>query len=115
MPKDSQTKMPKRGIKTSKKTVEPVKNKKQNESSDDEYDDDDDDESYHTDDNSDTEMDVHEYRKFLKNIFPSKHLDKKIKSGEKLKEILNNTKEEDEEEDIKQKKHSNKNTDSKKF
>ena len=109
MPKDSQTKMPKRGINTSKKTVEPVKNKKQNESSDD-----DDDASYHTDDDSDTEMDVHEYRKFLKNIFPSKHLDKKIKSGEKLKEILDNTEEEDEEEDIKPKKQSNKNTDSKK-
>ena len=42
--------------------VEPVKNKKQNVSSDD-----DDDASYHTDD-SDTEMDVHEYRKFLKNL-----------------------------------------------
>ena len=73
MSRDSQTKTQKKGIKTSKKTVDPVKNKKQNVSSDD-----DDDESYHTDD-SDTEMDVHEYRKFLKNIFPSKHLDKKIK------------------------------------
>ena len=33
----------------------------------------------------DDEMDVHEYRKFLSKIFPSKHLDKKIKDGEMLK------------------------------
>jgi len=31
------------------------------------------------------EMDVHEYRKFLSKIFPSKHLSKKIKSTEKNK------------------------------
>ena len=33
----------------------------------------------------DDEMDVHEYRKFLSQIFPSKHLSNKIKAGEKLK------------------------------
>jgi ATP-dependent Lon protease len=32
------------------------------------------------------EMDVHEYRKFLSKIFPSKHLTNKIKAGKKLKE-----------------------------
>jgi len=32
------------------------------------------------------EMDVHEYRKFLSKIFPSKHLTNKIKAGNKLKE-----------------------------
>jgi ATP-dependent Lon protease len=31
-------------------------------------------------------MDVHEYRKFLSKIFPSKHLTNKIKAGKKLKE-----------------------------
>lgn len=36
--------------------------------------------------NSDKEeMDIHEYRKFLQKIFPSKNLDKKIKMGEKVK------------------------------
>ena len=41
-------------------------------------------------DGSDTEndeMDVHEYRKFLSKIFPSKHLNKKIKAGEKIKKL----------------------------
>ena len=36
--------------------------------------------SEHPDDENE-EMDVHEYRKFLKKIFPSKHLNKKIASG----------------------------------
>ena len=31
------------------------------------------------------DMNAHEYRKFLSKIFPSKHLNKKIKAGEKLK------------------------------
>ena len=31
-------------------------------------------------------MDVHEYRKFLSKIFPSKHLTNKIKAGKKIKE-----------------------------
>ena len=35
---------------------------------------------------NDDEMDVHEYRKFLSKIFPSKHLTNKIKAGKKLKE-----------------------------
>lgn len=34
------------------------------------------------------EMDQHEYRKFLKKIFPSKHIENKIKAGEKLKNKL---------------------------
>ena len=36
----------------------------------------------------DDEMDVHEYRKFLSQIFPSKHLSNKIKAGEKLKKVI---------------------------
>ena len=38
-------------------------------------------------DSENDEMDVHEYRKFISKIFPSKHLNKKIMSGEKLKKI----------------------------
>lgn len=48
----------------------------------------DDDDSYCSTD-TEEEMDVHEYRKFLSKLFPSKHLNNKIKSGEKVKEILN--------------------------
>lgn len=81
MPRDSQTKMSKKESNKSKKREEEAKrNKKNSESSDD-------DASFYTDDDDD-EMDIHEYRKFLKKMFPSKHLDKKIKAGEKLKKTL---------------------------
>ena len=67
----------------SKKQEEKMKKKKTNESSDD------DDETYYPSEESegeeDGEMDAHEYRKFLQKIFPSKYLDKKIKSGDNLK------------------------------
>jgi ATP-dependent Lon protease len=38
--------------------------------------------------NSDEKFDVHEYRKMLKELYPSKHMNKKVKSGEKVKKIL---------------------------
>jgi ATP-dependent Lon protease len=101
MPRDSQTKMSKKELKVSKKREEPVRKKKQNESSDD-------DASFYTDDDSENEMDVQEYRKFLKKMFPSKHLDKKIKAGERLKELLEDSDEEDDEEEVKPKKKSKK-------
>ena len=54
-------------------------------------------------------MDVHEYRKFISKIFPSKHINKKIQSGEKLKNIIQQLNEEDEEdEDVKHKKDNKK-------
>jgi protein associated with RNAse G/E len=64
-----------------KKRDENVKKKKKNEESSD-------DGSIYSDDEEDDEMDVHEYRKFLKNMFPSKHLDNKIKAGERLKKYI---------------------------
>jgi len=60
--------------KNNKKTEEVSKKKKQHIDSDDEGDD------FISESDSD-EMDVHEYRKFLSKIFPSKHLDKKIAAG----------------------------------
>ena len=82
MARDSQTKISKREqVKRSKKQEELSKKKKKVANSDSDSNDGSESES--------DEMDVHEYRKFLKNIFPSKHLDKKIKSGEKVKELLN--------------------------
>jgi ATP-dependent Lon protease len=39
-------------------------------------------------DSESEEMDPIEYRKFLSTIFPSKHLNKKIKAGEKLKKCM---------------------------
>lgn len=79
-------------MKKSKKTEELSKKKKQHIDSDDEGDD------FISESDSD-EMDVHEYRKFLSKIFPSKHLDKKIEAGEKIKKIYKKLEEADEDEE----------------
>ena len=78
MPRDSQTKMNKDQNKRSKKDEERNRNKKVNNDSDS------DDGEYESND----EMDVNEYRKFLSKIFPSKHLSRKIKAGERLKKVI---------------------------
>ena len=77
MPKDS--KMNKKELSKSKKQEQLAQKKKKNEESDSDSE---------SSDNSEDEMDVHEYRKFLSKVFPSKHLNKKVKSGEKLKKEL---------------------------
>ena len=105
MPRDSQTKMSKKETTKSKRRDEECRKKKKNDESSD------DDNSFYTDDDEEEEIDVHEYRKFLKKIFPSKHLDKKIKAGEKLKKTLDDEEEEEEyeeEEEESPKKKSNK-------
>jgi len=99
MTRDRQIKMAnKELIKSKKREEEAKRKKKQSESSDDD--------SFYTDD--DDEMDVHEYRKFLKNIFPSKHLDKKIKAGDKLKKALDDDEDEEQESLKKKTKKTNK-------
>ena len=78
MTKDIQNKISKKEQrkKSEKKASEvSLKKKKQSESDSD---------SVETDSDND-EMNVHEYRKFLAKIFPSKHLNQKIKAGENLK------------------------------
>ena len=47
---------------------------------------DDDNTGHHTD--SEDEMDMQEYRKFLSKLFPSKHINNKLKAGKKLKKAL---------------------------
>ena len=64
-----------------KKVSDPKRNKKSHQESDSDSDD-----SFISE--NDSEMDSHEYRKFVSKIFPSKHMDKKIKAGEKLKKVL---------------------------
>ena len=108
MPQDNKSsKLNKKFNKLDKKREELNKKKKRNESSD--SSDNDDETVYSTEEE---EMDVHEYRKFLKKIFPSKHLDKKIKDGDKLKkkyeEILDDESS-DTEENIKVKSKNKKN------
>jgi ATP-dependent Lon protease len=79
-------------MKKSKKAEELSKKKKQHIDSDDEGGDD-----FISESDSD-EMDVHEYRKFLTKIFPSKHLDKKVAAGEKIKKIYEKLEKADEDE-----------------
>jgi ATP-dependent Lon protease len=87
--------------KASKKRDDAIRRRKNNEESSD------DGEPNSSDSESD-EMDQHEYRKFLSKMFPSKHINDKVKAGEKLKKVIKNdqkkkTKKEessDEEEDI---------------
>jgi ATP-dependent Lon protease len=81
--------------KKSKKQDELVRNRKSHKDSDD----DDDNDDYDYDDEEEDEMDVHEYRKFLAKMFPSKHIDKKIKMGEKVKKFLKTIPSEDDEDE----------------
>jgi len=85
MPRDSQTKLSKKDQNKLSKKHELRKKKIVDSDSD-------------SNDGSDTEsdeMDVHEYRKFLSKIFPSKHLSKKIKAGDKVKKNVESDSEEE--------------------
>ena len=86
MARDTQTKTSKKEV---SKRVEELNKKKKRAQADSDSDSNDDSES-------EEEMDVHEYRKFISKIFPSKHMNKKIKAGEKLKKVLNDDSDEDE-------------------
>ena len=79
------------------KNADKSKNRKRNESSDEESDielgsdsewstddDEDEDEEYDPEE-EDESIDSHEYRRFLKKMFPSKHLEKTVKLGDKIK------------------------------
>jgi len=106
MPRDSQNKLSKKDqTKRSKKQEELSKKKKKIDNPDND--------GNNGSDSENDEMDVHEYRKFLSKIFPSKHLNNKIKSGDKLKklseELVDDEEEEDEEEVKPKKKLSKKN------
>jgi ATP-dependent Lon protease len=50
-------------------------------------------------DSESDEMDEHEYRKFISKIFPSKHIDKKVKAGERVKKALKKELHDDDEDD----------------
>jgi ATP-dependent Lon protease len=80
---------------TTKKVRDPVQKKKKVESSDSESN------NGSDDDGDEDEMDETEYRKFLSKIFPSKHLDKKVDAGTRLKQKLAELEAEEEEEEEK--------------
>ena len=87
-------------VKRSNKKVEANLKKKKNETSDSE--------DGNSSDSDDEGMDMHEFRKYVQKIFPSKHIDKKIKAGEKLKKMAEDDDEEEEVEEVKSKKKQNK-------
>ena len=77
MTRDSQSKKINKSV--SKKKEDTKLKKRHNESSDSDY---------SENDEEDEEMDLQEYREFLSKTFPSKHLDKKVKAGKKLKQAI---------------------------
>ena len=103
MARDSQSKTSKKDVsKKIKKQEELARKKKSNEQSDD----DDGGGDVITSDDEEDEMDMHEYRKFLKKMFPSKYMDKKVGAGNKVKKalkkaVLDSDSEDDSEEDEK--------------
>jgi ATP-dependent Lon protease len=103
MPRDSQNKLSKKEqTKRSKKQDELSKKKKKIDNPDND--------GNNGSDSENDEMDVHEYRKFLSKIFPSKHLNNKIKSGDKLKKLAEESdSDDDDEEEVKPKKKLSKN------
>ncbi len=89
MARDSSTKLSKREqIKRSNKNTDASRKKKKNEESDSD--------NFVDTDSENEEMDMHEFRKYVRKIFPSKHMDKKIKAGEKLKQMVETDEEEEE-------------------
>ena len=82
MSKDKQSKISKKSSSTKKKEEAARLKKRKDESSDSDFINDDD------EDDEDDEIDMQEYREFLAKTFPSKHLDKKVNAGKKLKEVL---------------------------
>jgi len=88
MTRDSSNKLSKREqVKRSNKKAESDRKKKKNEQSDSD--------DANGSDSDNEEMDMHEFRKYVQKIFPSKHLEKKIKAGEKLKDIVEEVNESD--------------------
>jgi ATP-dependent Lon protease len=97
MPRDSSTKLSKREqVKRSNRKAEADRKKKKNEESDSD--------NGEGTDSDNEEMDMHEFRKYVQKIFPSKHMEKKIKAGEKLNKIVDDEDEEDDEVELPKKK-----------
>jgi ATP-dependent Lon protease len=94
MARDTQSKTTKKETsKKNKKQEELARKKKSNENSDDDGGD------FIASEDEEDEMDMHEYRKFLSKVFPSKFMDKKVKTGNKLKKLVQEEEDESEEEE----------------
>ena len=84
--------------KIDKKKEEIARRRKSNKDSDDDSGDEYSTSTY-SDEEEEEEMDIHEYRKFITKMFPSKYMNKKIKAGEKVKKILSEDSESEESEE----------------
>lgn len=101
MTRDSSNKLSKREqVKRSNKKADANLKKKKNEESDSD--------GGNGSESENDEMDIHEFRKYVQKIFPSKHMSNKIKAGEKLKKLAEGDDEEEEAEEATPKKKSNK-------
>ena len=81
MSTDTKSKITRREQKNKSKKMDELSQRKKNNKQSDSDDN-------NSSDSESEEMDPIEYRKFLSTIFPSKHLNKKIKAGEKLKKCI---------------------------
>jgi ATP-dependent Lon protease len=98
MPRDNSNKLSTKKEQSKRSTKNVDQKKKKNQSSDSD--------SNYCSDTENEEMSVHEFRKYIQKIFPSKYIEKKIKAGDKLKKYaVNNS---DEEECKKTKKYAKK-------
>ena len=89
----SNTTSKKEQLKRSKRLEEMARARKKNDESDDS-----DSSNYDTEEDEETEeMDIVEYHKLLADLFPSRHMDKKVKLGEKVKKIMSKIPESDDE------------------
>jgi ATP-dependent Lon protease len=96
MARDSQTKLSKKDQMKKRSNKQDEMNKKKKRAGKDDSD------NIVGSDSESDEMDMHEFRKYIKQIFPSTNLDKKIQAGERLKKVLDKTLEnESDEEDVK--------------
>jgi len=95
MTRENKSKISKKEQSRLSKREEMAKNRSKHDTSDSE-----DDSDYDPNEESEEEMDPHEYRKFLAKIFPSKHLNNKIKHGEKVKKAIRKVEEEESEEEV---------------
>ena len=84
--------------KIDKKKEEIARRRKSNKDSDDDSGDEYSTSTY-SDEEEEEEMDIHEYRKFITKMFPSKYMNKKVKAGEKVKKILSEDSESEESEE----------------
>uniref|UniRef100_A0A6C0IE94 ATPase AAA-type core domain-containing protein n=1 Tax=viral metagenome TaxID=1070528 RepID=A0A6C0IE94_9ZZZZ len=96
MVRDTKTKNSKKEQnKQMKKREEITKKQKKNKESDSDSND-----SNTDSDSEKDEMDVHELRKYIQKIFPSKHMEKKIKAGNKLKKNIKHMDDVEEEDEV---------------